>query len=123
MGLAKLALILAMGAGDLQGWSDGRAVYYSIGLMERMSIKRDLPIAKCMAAHPTAAIGAWLLVQGNTTGVRKRCRVVDTSQPWDRARHIRTGLVELDFKSAHELCSKGWDGASRLCRVRWKVLP
>src|SRR5687768_1962129 len=120
MGLAKIALVLCLGAGCLEGWTEGRAVYYAPGLMEHMSAKRGLPVAACMAAHPTAGIGNWILVEGVRTGVRKRCRVVDTSQEWDRARHIRTGLVELDFDSAHAICPPGWDGASRLCPVKVK---
>lgn len=90
---------------------------YSEGLMERVAERRGMERAACMVAHPTAPLGTWLLVRGRVT---LRCRVTDTSQPADRARHIRTGLVELDYTSAFKVCPPGWKGASRECRVKVK---
>lgn len=86
--------------------------------MEEVAVRRGMAVASCMVAHPTAPIGTWLVVRGRTV---LRCRVVDTSQPVDRARHIRTGLVELDYVSARAICPRGWTGASRECGIRWKM--
>ena len=85
--------------------------------MEAVAARRGMAIAPCMVAHPTQPIGSWLVVKGR---VALRCLVVDTSQPADRARHIRTGLIELDAKSAFQVCPHGWQGASRECDVHWK---
>ena len=59
------------------------------------------------------------MVRGRVT---LRCRVTDTSQPYDRQRHIRTGLIELDYHSARALCPQGWTGNSWECQIRWKRL-
>lgn len=94
------------------------AVRYDPGGMEHVSEVRKLPIVDCMFAHPTLPIGTWAFVEGAQTGVRRRCRVTDTSQPQDKARHIRTKLIELDYWSSLAICPVGWQGARRECMVR-----
>ncbi len=108
MGLASAALILALGAGSLgvdrSGWNEHIAAHYSKGLMDRVAVRRGLPVTDCMLASPLHPIGAWVEVWGLNTNERQMCQVVDTSQPRDRARHIRTRLVELRWESAALLC-------------------
>lgn len=119
MGLiAQAVLAFALG---VSGWTEGRATLYAPGKMERVAAYRSMSVVPCMVAHPTQPIGSWLLVIGQQTGTRLTCRVTDTSQPWDRARHIRTGLIELDHDSALRICPPGWTGNSRECPIRWKV--
>jgi hypothetical protein len=115
--IAQLALVLSLGA---TGWTEGRATLYAPGKMERVAALRSMSVVPCMVAHPSRPIGTWLWVIGRQTGVMLKCRVTDTSQPWDRARHMRTGLIELDYASAKAICPKGWTGNSRECEVRWK---
>jgi hypothetical protein len=107
---------LCLGAGSL-GWSDHIAAHYAPGYFARVAMRRQLPQATCYVASPQHDIGSWLLVEGVKTGVRRRCLVADTSQPWDRQRHVRTRLIELDYDSAGAIC-----GSTRLpnrdCPVR-----
>ena len=117
MGLvAKLAIILGMGMGSM-GWSDHIAAHYAPGHFARVAARRQLPDAPCYVASPQHPIGSWLLVEGVKTGVRRLCLVADTSQPWDRPRHLRMHLIELDYASARAIC-----GSTRLanrdCPVR-----
>ncbi len=117
MGLvAKVLLSFCLGAGSLD-WSDHIAAHYAPGHFARVAARRQLPTADCYVASPTYKIGSWLLVEGVRTGIRRRCLVADTSQPWDRARHLRTRLIELDYDSARAIC-----GSTRLanrdCPVR-----
>ena len=117
MGLvAKVLMSLCLGAGSL-GWSDHIAAHYAPGYFARVALYRQLPKADCYVASPQHAIGSWLLVEGVKTGVRRRCLVADTSQPWDRQRHVRLRLIELDYASAGAIC-----GSTRLpnrdCPVR-----
>lgn len=117
MGLTvKLALLLSMGA---SGWTEGRATMYAPGLMERVAANRGMRTAPCMVAHPQVPIGEWLIIRGSS-GLILRCRVTDTSQPQHRARHIKIGLVELDYASAKRLCGPLWTGNSRECQIQWK---
>jgi hypothetical protein len=107
---------LCLGAGSL-GWSDHIAAHYAPGYFGRVALYRQLPKADCYVASPQHAIGSWLLIEGVKTGVRRRCLVADTSQPWDRQRHVRMRLIELDYASAGAIC-----GSTRLpnrdCPVR-----
>ena len=58
-----------------------------------------------MVASPIEEIGSWIYVYGVQTDTLLRCRVTDTSQARDRARHLRTRrFVELDYASAQVLC-------------------
>jgi hypothetical protein len=117
MGLvAKVLMSLCLGAGSFD-WSDHIAAHYAPGHFARVAMRRQLPVAACYVASPSHEIGSWLLVEGVRTGIARRCLVADTSQPWDRARHLRTRLIELDYASAGAIC-----GSTRLpnrdCPVR-----
>ena len=115
MGLiVKLALALALGVGGERAW----AVRYAPGVMERVSRTRGLPIVGCMIAHPRMPIGSWLYISGIRTKASLWCRVTDTSQPQDRARHIASGRIELDYGSSKLICGTTWQGAARECPVR-----
>ena len=117
MGLVSTTvLLLGMGAGSL-GWSDHIAAHYAPGLFERVAARRNLPAVSCYIASPEHAIGAWLLVEGARTNVRRRCLVADTSEPWDRPRHLAQRLVELDADSALVICGS-LALANRDCPVR-----
>ena len=59
-----------------------------------------------MVASYLYPIGTWVYVYGVRSGVLKRCQVVDTSAPKDRARHIRTRrVVEVSYENALALCT------------------
>lgn len=108
MGLASAALVLALGIGS-GGWDHRITAHYRAGKMLEVVQYRNahgwaIPDAQCYIAHPTIPLGEWVQVQGMNTGKVLRCMVADTSQPWDRDRHIRTRLVEVDFWSALILC-------------------
>lgn len=96
--------------------TDAYAVRYAPGLMERVSERRGMEVVGCMVASPTHPLGAWLTITG-PTGTRLRCRVTDTSQPRDRARHIRTKRIEVDYKSGFVLCGQQWQGKASECPV------
>lgn len=117
MGLVTTAaLVLALGAGPLDGY-DGIAAHYAPGVMERVSLNRAMPIVGCMIASPRHDIGQWVLVEGRNTGTRLRCRVTDTSRPGDWRRHMDEGLFELGYTVTEALC-----GSTRLrndeCPIR-----
>jgi hypothetical protein len=114
--VAKMLMSFCLGAGSLV-WSDHIAAHYAPGYFARVAARRQLPSAPCYVASPSHDIGSWLLVEGVRTGVQRLCLVADTSQPWDRARHLRARLIELDYDSARAIC-----GSTRLpnrdCPVR-----
>ena len=93
------------------------AVRYAPGVMERVSRNRKLPIVDCMLAHPTLPLGQWVWIEGQTTGAGRRCRVTDVSHPRDKARHIRTKRIELDYTSSAALCGAKWKGKATECPV------
>lgn len=94
------------------------AARYDPGGMERVAHNRDLPVVSCMIAAPTLEIGEWVYVWGKNTGVLRWCRVTDTSQPWDKARHIRTGRIELGYDEAISLCGiEHINDPPRMCPV------
>lgn len=114
MGLvAHTVTVLSLGAA-LVGADVRYAVRYSPGVFERVAAHRGMAVQSCMVAHPTAPIGAWLLVEGKA---RLRCQVVDTSQPKDRPRHIRLRRIEVDPASGARLCGARWQGKASECRV------
>jgi hypothetical protein len=125
-GLARLAAkLLLMGA--LAGTRttppadgpvyEGIAAHYDPGLMERVSRNRHMPIVGCMFASPIWKMGSWWRITGVKTGKSRICRATDTSMPKDRARHIRTHLIELNFNAAREICGST-RLANRECPVR-----
>ena len=112
----KACLLLSLGAGMFD--SDVRfAGRYSPGGFERVAARRGMPVERCMVAHPTAALGTWLLVEGPTSK-RLRCKVLDVSAPADKARHIRLKRIEVDPQSGALLCGSAWQGNPRECPVR-----
>lgn len=111
-------LVHAIGGHDTPPEPTHWAVRYNPGVMERVSRNRKLPIVSCMLAHPTLAIGTWVEIEGITTGRKERCRVTDTSHPRDKARHIRTKRIELDYASSRRLCGSRWKGKASECPVR-----
>jgi hypothetical protein len=113
--IVKLALIVCLGVNGQ--WHEGKATHYASGLMEKVSARRGLPVVACMIAHPQIPIGSWLLVSGVRTGVLLSCRVTDMSRPQDRQRHMRTGLIELDYESAKAVCGVWFASRSRECPV------
>lgn len=66
---------------------------------------RGLARVGCMVSSPTVGIGEWVYVVSQNNGAIRYCKVVDTSETIDRARHIRTGrAVELDYRTALIIC-------------------
>jgi hypothetical protein len=125
-GLARLAAkLLIMGAlvGTGPGPSadesvyEGIAAHYDSGLMEQVSRNRRMPVVGCMFASPLWKMGSWWRITGVKTGKTRLCRVTDTSMQKDRARHIRTHLIELDYESAKSICGSV-KLANRDCPVR-----
>ncbi len=91
----------------LNGWTvtEGYAPRYSPGLMTRVAHNRNLTPVACMVSSPTVGIAEWVYVVSKNNGAVRYCKVVDTSEAIDRARHIRTKrIVELSFSTARALC-------------------
>lgn len=91
----------------LNGWkvSEGYAPRYNQGVMGSVADIRGLQRVGCMVSSPIVGIGEWVYVWGVNTGVLMYCKVVDTSEEIDRARHIRSGWwVETSFENALALC-------------------
>lgn len=104
-----MTLIRLLTLAVLMGWHvrDGYAPHYRPGLMAQVADNRGMERVGCMVSSPTAYIGAWVYVYGANTGALRYCRVTDTSQAIDRARHIRTGrVVELSHRDAVSLCGR-----------------
>jgi hypothetical protein len=100
--LYRLLILASLLGGSVR---EGFAPHYAPGVMERVSRVRDLPIVSCMVASPLEEIGAWVYVYGVRTGALRYCRVTDTSQARDRARHLRTRrYVELDYGNTIAIC-------------------
>ena len=89
----------------------GYAPHYGIGVMEIVARNRKLPIVPCMVSSPYEEIGTWVIVRSDKYNVTKICRVTDVSAPKDKARHRKLHwAVELDWKSAKELCNLRYVG-------------
>lgn len=100
-----LLRILTLAA--LNGWSvnSGFAPRYDKGVMGGVATWRGLQHVECMVSSPTVGIGEWIYVYGVNTGALRYCKVVDTSETIDRARHIASGWkVEVSFENALVLC-------------------
>lgn len=115
MGLASAALILTLGF-----WHPAFAVRYDVDVFERVSKHRGMPVVSCMAAHPTLELGTWIEVEG-PAGTAD-ARVTDTSQPWDRQRHIDTQRAEFSYGCSKRICGQSWEGAAIECPIVWRIL-
>ncbi len=103
----------------------GYAPHYGVGVMERVSRVRKLPIVPCMVSSPYQRIGTWVQVVSLIDGDTLTCRVTDVSADKDRPRHIASHwAVELDFTSAKTLCniSRVGQEPARKCPVQVTVI-
>lgn len=64
--------------------------------------------------HSKSVGKAWLWVESKNTGVKLYCRVTDTSEDVDIARHQKNKLFEFDFTSWKKLC-----GTHRIDEQPW----
>ena len=113
--IAGAALVLALGC---TGWETGYATRYDAGLMHHVADTRNLPVADCMVSDDLAPLGAFVWVRGSNTGALLSCQVTDVSESIDRGRHVRAGLVELDWASARTICGEAqFAGPWRNCPV------
>jgi hypothetical protein len=102
MALIKLYILLGLCSCGSAG--DYLSPHYDKGVMELVSRNRDMPVVPCMIASPTIPIGEWVWVWGRNTKVLRHCRITDTSEARDKARHIRLRRVELSYEAARALC-------------------
>lgn len=103
----------------------GYAPHYGVNVMERVAIKRDLPIVHCMVSSPYEQIGTWVTVRSRVNGKVLACRVTDVSANKDRARHKRLKrVIELNWTSAKILCELRYVGekSPKQCPVEVTVL-
>lgn len=106
------ALILALGVGG--PWEARITAHYGPTAFDEVLRNRQewyeagkgpfIPHASCYIAHPTIPLGESVQVWGLNTGKVLRCIVGDTSAPVDRARHIRTRLIEIDWANTVTIC-------------------
>lgn len=126
MGLARLAIIVCIGAGLLGAPARpadhvGYAVRYGPGVMGRTASNRGIAWQPHMAAYTFARdedMGRlWLHIQGPAG--EADFLVVDLPRPADRAGLIKRGVVaEVDAASAPLICGASWTGRDRDCPVR-----
>lgn len=129
MGLARLALVLALGAGAVQPARSpnhvGYAVRYGPGVMESVARTRHAPPAPCYVAYTLAGdqdmARLWLRIQGPAGTLD--CLVVDLPRPGrDKRNLIKRGvIVELGWPSRW-ICGEHWSGRARDCRVKVRIL-
>lgn len=119
MGLARLALVLALGVGGAR--QEGYAARYAPGVMARVARVRGIASASCMVALTSARRitgRQWVLVIGRRTGAARWCKVVDLPRDGDRqALEQRRIVVELDEESARSVCGSVVD-PPKACPVR-----
>jgi hypothetical protein len=129
MGLARFALVLALGAGAVQMARPpdhtGYAVRYDPGVMERRAKARHAPPAPCYVAYTLATDAdmarLWLRIAGPAGTLD--CLVVDLPRPGRDKRNLirRRVWVELGYRNRW-ICGEGWTGRARDCEVRVWVL-
>lgn len=106
---------------------EGLAVKYAPGVMTQVARNRGIEPQPCMVAYTYAEADdmgkLWLDVEGVTTGVKRRCLVVDMPRVRDRPNLIRRGaLVEIDAASSRAICGAAWRGKASECPVRVRVV-
>ena len=89
--------------------------------MEQVAKTRGIPLHGCGIAIDGPPLASFVDIVGIRTGVLRRCKVVDVSETVDLARHLRSGLVELDHHTAIAVCGRWWRGPWRDCPVRVSV--
>jgi hypothetical protein len=106
-------LVLTLAIGPIRGF----ATHYAPGVFETVRHNRGLPRASCYISSDWHELGSFVEVEGLRTRARRVCQVSDVSAPQDRARHMRVGLVELDFRSAQNVCGAAFAGPWRDCPI------
>jgi hypothetical protein len=114
VGLAKVAAIVLWAGFAIGGWEERITAHYGRTAMDTVLENRQtdyeqgrgpfIPRASCYIAHPTIPLGSWVQVRGRNTGKVRRCVVADVSAPEDRARHIGTKLIEIDWANTLTIC-------------------
>lgn len=103
----------------------GRATYYHPGLMEQVARGRGIALngADGFTTFPDCnymGLPLWVKVYdplSQSWGHWSLRRIVDCSQPWDLARHLAEGLVELPYQDAVRY---GYVGEGHTA-VRWAL--
>jgi hypothetical protein len=116
-----LAMMTPLSAGAQ--YQEGKATYYSPGLLEKVAARRGIALNGMtgFATYPDCSkIGwrMWVSVLNPRTRLWSswsQKRIVDCSQNVDRERHVRTGLVEFSWEDARRY---GYAGEGRT-RVRF----
>jgi len=91
----------------LNGWATthGVAPHYARGVMQGVAITRGLAQVPCMVSSDAVGIAEWVYVYGVNTGALRYCKVIDTSETIDRARHKREKrIVEVSHEDAILFC-------------------
>lgn len=121
MGLARLALLIAVGIGAVR--QEGYAARYASGVMARVARVRGIAPASCMVALTSAheiTGRQWVWVLGKRTAVLRRCKVVDLPEDRDRQALEERGIVvELDHGSAGAICGSVVDPPRQCPVVVW----
>lgn len=103
--IRSTALALLLGAMPFGGSvMHGYAARYDPGVFEQVRANRGMPHADCYIASDRHPLGALVRIEGVRTGVWRIAQVTDMSAPKDKARHLRSGLVELDYACARAIC-------------------
>jgi hypothetical protein len=111
--------------GRIPAYQEGKATYYSPGLMERVARRRGIELdgMSGFATYPDCSyIGGriWVSVLNPRTRLWSswsQKRIVDCSQPRDYERHVRTGLIEFSYQDAKRY------GYAREGRTRVRFYP
>lgn len=82
--------------------------HYGVGVMERVSRNRGMPIVEHMCSSPfygEAYLGEWIRVESLLTGEIIDCRITDVSQDEHRQAQIEGGRwLEVGWPTAQQIC-------------------
>jgi len=92
---------------DMVPFNSGYAAHYGVGVMERVSQYRGMPIVDCMIVERTSSLDQWYYVEAVKTGHYELCRTTDVVQDRHQELHIRQN-VQIEF---------GWESAKRFCNL------